>query len=103
MISIFRTQWDRLTEKDVLMNQQNPEFGRYEVSDQSGRHSIFDHPEILGDEFYRTRIVLGDRHLIRAYIEGRIDYPRVTYYYASKSSTVNKYQKVLLPNIIKIY
>ena len=48
-----------------------------------GVSSFFDHPELLGDEFYNARIVLGDRHLIRAYIEGRIEFTRQSFFYAS--------------------
>ena len=60
--------------------------GPYEIR---GDYSLFENPGRLSSQFVSCRITLGDRHLIRSYIEGFFQCApsRRLFVYKSKAST----------------
>ena len=73
---------NRLVERAAILDRQDSNFGRYEVDENSFfPNSIFSHPELVGEEFRGVEILLGDRILIRSFVEGSIEINRREFFY----------------------
>merc|ERR1712130_566024 len=87
---LLRTRWHLCHAREMMMNRRHSEWGRYEVEHEN---SIFTNPELVHPDFFGTDIVLGDRHLIRAFIEERITFIWNQYFYANDDELI---QDILL-------
>ena len=82
----FRTQVNRLSEQAAILDRNDPNFGRYEIDENNiFQNSIFSHPELVAEEYRGVEIVLGDRILIRSFVEGSIEVDRQEFFYRGKN------------------